>query len=115
MLKRSFRPEFLNRLDEIVFFKPLTKKEVGKIVRLLAEDLTKRMAEKQLYITLEEEAVEFIVEKGYDPVYGARPLKRYMQHALETTLAKRILSGGFSAGDELSVGVEADQLTIQKK
>ncbi|MBQ2701859.1 MAG: ATP-dependent chaperone ClpB [Clostridia bacterium] len=115
LLKRSFRPEFLNRLDEIVFFKPLTKKEVGKIVRLLAEDLTKRMAEKQLYITLEEEAVEFIVEKGYDPVYGARPLKRYMQHALETTLAKRILSGGFSAGDELSVGVEADQLTIQKK
>ena len=115
LLKRSFRPEFLNRLDEIVFFKPLTKKEVGKIVRLLAEDLTKRMAEKQLHITLEEEAVEFIVEKGYDPVYGARPLKRYMQHALETTLAKRILSGGFSAGDELSVGVEADQLTIQKK
>ena len=115
LLKRSFRPEFLNRLDEIVFFKPLTKKEVGKIVRLLAEDLTKRMAEKQLYITLEEEAVEFIVEKGYDPVYGARPLKRYMQHALETTLAKRILSGGFSAGDELSVGVEADQLTIRKK
>ena len=114
LLKASFRPEFLNRLDEIVFFKPLTKEQVEKIVRLLAKDLEKRLAEKQLYLTLTDGAVAYIVEKGYDPVYGARPLKRYMQHTLETTLAKSILSGNFTAGDKLVVDADENGLMVQK-
>ena len=114
LLKQSFRPEFLNRLDETVFFKPLTKKEVGSIVRLLAEELVKRLVEKQLELTITDEAVEYIVDKGYDPVYGARPLKRYMQHTLETTLAKSILAGGFVAGDKLAVRVADNGLIVEK-
>ena len=114
LLKTSFRPEFLNRLDEIVFFKPLTKTEIGKIVRLLSAELVKRLQEKQLTLTLSEKAVEFIIEKGYDPIYGARPLKRYMQHTLETMLAKSILSGNYTAGDRLIVDVAEQGLTITK-
>ena len=98
LLKASFRPEFLNRLDEIVFFKPLTKPEVGKIVDLLVEDLKKRLEEKQLYLTLTDGAVDYIVDSGYDPIYGARPLKRYIQHSLETMLAKEILAGNSRRG-----------------
>ena len=115
LLKRSFRPEFLNRLDETVFFKPLTKTEIGVIVRLLAEDLVARLAEKQLRLTISDEAVAYIVDKGYDPVYGARPLKRYMQHTLETSLAKSILAGGFTAGDSLVVKVDGKGLTVEKE
>ncbi len=103
LLKASFRPEFLNRLDEIVFFKPLQKEQIGKIVSLLAKELTNRLAEKQLKLVLTESAVQYIIEKGYDPVYGARPLKRYMQHTLETMLAKRILSGDLVVGATLTV------------
>ena len=114
LLKASFRPEFLNRLDEIVFFKPLTKTEIGKIVRLLSGELVKRLEEKQLHLSLTDGAVEFIIEKGYDPVYGARPLKRYMQHTLETMLAKSILSGNYVAGDRLSVNVENGGLVVKK-
>ncbi len=114
LLKASFRPEFLNRLDETVFFKPLAKTEIGKIVRLLAQDLTKRLEEKQLHLTLTDGAVDYIVEKGYDPVYGARPLKRYMQHTLETTLAKRILAGGFEIGDKLVIDADENGLTVEK-
>ncbi|MBQ8685956.1 MAG: ATP-dependent chaperone ClpB [Clostridia bacterium] len=114
LLKASFRPEFLNRLDETVFFKPLEKKEIAKIVRLLAKDLVARLQEKQLQLTLTDEAAELIVEKGYDPVYGARPLKRYMQHALETTLARYILSGKLAAGDKLVASVENDALVVKK-
>jgi ATP-dependent Clp protease ATP-binding subunit ClpB len=113
LLKASFRPEFLNRLDEIVFFKPLTKSEVGKIVGLLAEDLKKRLEEKQLYLTLTDSAVEYIIDSGYDPVYGARPLKRYMQHTLETMLAKSILSNRFRAGDKIVVDANANGLFIR--
>jgi ATP-dependent Clp protease ATP-binding subunit ClpB len=114
LLKMSFRPEFLNRLDEIVFFKPLQRNEVQKIVRLLAKGLSARLAEKQLTLSLSDKAVEYIVEKGYDPVYGARPLKRYMQHTLETTIAKSILSGGFVAGDTLEVDADENGLTVKK-
>jgi ATP-dependent Clp protease ATP-binding subunit ClpB len=114
LLKASFRPEFLNRLDETVFFKPLTKAEVGKIVRLLADDLVRRLQEKRLTLTIDEKAVEKIVEAGYDPVYGARPLKRYMQHALETAIAKRILADEFSAGDTVKVSADEKGLTISK-
>jgi ATP-dependent Clp protease ATP-binding subunit ClpB len=113
LLKASFRPEFLNRLDEIVFFKPLTKTEIGKIVDLLAEDLKKRLEEKQLYLTLTDSAVDYIIDSGYDPVYGARPLKRYMQHTLETMLAKSILSNRFSAGDKIVVDANANGLFIK--
>mgnify|MGYP002509472647 CR=1 FL=1 len=113
LLRASFRPEFLNRLDEKVFFKPLEKSEIGKIVRLLAADLTKRLSEKQLTLVITDKAVEAIVEKGYDPVYGARPLKRYMQHTLETMLAKSILAGGYVAGDTITVDYDSD-FTIKK-
>ena len=114
LLKASFRPEFLNRLDETVFFKPLTKQEIGKIVRLLCGELTRRLEEKQLSLTLTDEAVQHIIDKGYDPVYGARPLKRYMQHALETAIAKRILAGGFVAGDCIKVRADESGLVVEK-
>lgn len=115
LLKVSFRPEFLNRLDEIVFFKPLTKTEVGRIVELLVADLKKRLEEKQLYLSLTENAVDYIIDSGYDPVYGARPLKRYIQHTLETMLAKEILANKFSAGDRIEVDAEANGLFVKRK
>ena len=114
LLKASFRPEFLNRLDDTVFFKPLTRTEIRKIVRLLSEDLVKRLAEKQLGLTLTDGAVDAIVDKGFDPVYGARPLKRYMQRTLETTLAKQILAGDFTTGETLTIDVENGELTVKK-
>ena len=104
----------MNRLDEIVFFKPLQKTEIEKIVKLLSAELVKRMEEKRLTLKVLDEAVEFIVEKGYDPVYGARPLKRFMQHSLETMLAKEILSGNLSAGDEVVIGVKDGALCVVK-
>ncbi len=115
LLKSSFRPEFLNRLDEIVFFKPLVKTQIKKIVYLLLENLQKRLSEKQLQLSLTEEAVDYIVEQGYDSVYGARPLKRYMQHALETMLARSILSGNFITGDKLVVKVGEKGLFVEKE
>ena len=114
LLKTAFRPEFLNRLDETVFFKPLQKGQIGQIIRLLAADLVKRLEEKQLFLSLSDEAVEYIADKGYDPVYGARPLKRFMQRALETTLAKSILAGNFEAGDRLMAVVENGELIVRK-
>ena len=114
LLKTAFRPEFLNRLDEIVFFKPLTKTEIAQIVRLMSEDLVKRLQDKQLRLQLTDEAVAYIAEQGYDPLFGARPLKRFIQHGLETLLAKNILSGGYSAGDSLVVGVDENGLTVTK-
>ena len=114
LLKASFRPEFLNRLDEIVFFKPLTKEQISNIVKLLSKELAARLQEKQLALQITDKAVEHIVENGYDPVFGARPLKRYMQHALETAIAKRILSGGLSAGDTLKVDEKDGALVIEK-
>ena len=114
LLKTAFRPEFLNRLDEIVFFKPLTKTEIAQIVRLMSEDLVKRLQEKQLRLQLTDEAVAYIAEQGYDPLFGARQLKRFIQHGLETLLAKNILSGGYSAGDSLVVGVDEKGLTVTK-
>lgn len=113
LLRASFRPEFLNRLDEKVFFKPLEKAEIEKIVRLLAADLKKRLSEKQLTLVITDQAVGAIVEKGYDPVYGARPLKRYMQHTLETMLAKSILAGGYVSGDTITVDYDTE-FTIKK-
>ncbi len=113
LLKRSFRPEFLNRLDEIVFYKPLTREDVTRIIDLLAADLNRRLAEKQLSVTLSEEAKRFVVDAAYDPVYGARPLRRYVQHTIETLLAKRILAGDVEPGAALQVVVENGELAVR--
>jgi len=91
-LRGHFRPEFLNRLDEIIFFKPLTKDNIGGIVELLLADLNKRLSDRELSIALTSEAKAFIIEEAYDPVYGARPLKRYLQKHVETLSARLILA-----------------------
>ena len=91
MLKSAFRPEFLNRLDEIVFYKPLTKDEIIQIVELMLVDLKKRLAEKELGLAVTDAAKSLIVQEGYDPIYGARPLKRYIQQKLETLLALSLI------------------------
>ena len=100
-LRAHFRPEFLNRLDEIILFKPLTKGNIGGIIELLIADVNKRLADKELKIALTDEAKDFIIENGYDPVYGARPLKRYLQKNVETLAAKLILADGVRAGDTI--------------
>lgn len=109
-LRMHFRPEFLNRLDEMILFKPLTKDNIGGIIHLIIEDLNKRLADKELRIELSEEAEQFIVENGYDPVYGARPLKRYIQKYVETLVAKLILADEVSVGDTILIKVEEEQL-----
>ncbi|MBR2562880.1 MAG: ATP-dependent chaperone ClpB [Eubacterium sp.] len=104
-LRAHFRPEFLNRLDEIIFFKPLTKDNLGYIVDLQVKDLNRRLADQQLKIELTEQAKAAIIAGGYDPVYGARPLKRYIQKYVETLSAKRILEGGVHEGDTITIDV----------
>ena len=113
LLKRSFRPEFLNRLDEIVYYKPLTKENIGAILELLLKDINLRLADKQLHCTLTPAAKGFIAENGYDPLYGARPLKRYLQSGVETALAKKIIGEELLPGRELTVDVIDDQLIVQ--
>ena len=108
LLKQSFRPEFLNRMDEIVYYKPLTKAHIGKIIDLLLAGLKNRLADKQLKLEVTEAAKQLIIEKGYDPVYGARPLKRYLQSRIETMIARTMLSEELSAGDTLTVDVAED-------
>ena len=106
LLKRQFRPEFLNRLDEIVYYKSLTKQEIGSIVDLMLTDLRKRLADKQLNLVVTEAAKNSIIDGGYDPIYGARPLKRYIQSHVETMIAKEIIAGAHSAGDTLTVDAD---------
>ena len=110
-LRAHFRPEFLNRLDEIILFKPLTKGNIGGIIELLIADVNKRLADKELKIALTDEAKDFIIENGYDPVYGARPLKRYLQKNVETLAAKLILAAGVRAGDTIEIGLSDGKLT----
>ena len=110
-LRAHFRPEFLNRLDETILFKPLTKDNIGGIVDLLAADINRRLADKELTIALSDEAKQFIVDNGYDPVYGARPLKRYLQKNVETLAAKLILSDGVHTGDTILIDVVDGRLT----
>ena len=110
-LRGHFRPEFLNRLDEIIMFKPLTKGNIGGIINLIIDDLNRRLADKELTIELTDEAKHFIIENGYDPVYGARPLKRYIQKYVETLAAKLILAGDLDSGDTIVIDVENGQLT----
>ena len=108
LLKRQFRPEFLNRLDDIVYYKSLTKQEIGSIVDLMLADLRRRLADKQLNLTVTDAAQNAIIDGGYDPIYGARPLKRYIQAHVETMIAKEIIGGAHAAGDTLTVDADAD-------
>ncbi|MBO5346527.1 MAG: ATP-dependent chaperone ClpB [Lachnospiraceae bacterium] len=114
-LRGHFRPEFLNRLDEIILFKPLTKSHVGHIIDLILADVNKRLADRELTIRLTPAAEEFIVESAYDPVYGARPLKRFMQKTVETLAARLILSDGVSAGDTILVDVVDGALKARRE
>ncbi len=111
-LRAHFRPEFLNRLDEIILFKPLTKDNIGHIVDLLIADLNRRLADKELHLDLTDGAKAYVVEHGYDPVYGARPLKRYLQKYVETMAARHILSGDVQAGSTMTVDCDGQNLTI---
>ena len=113
-LRNHFRPEFLNRLDEIILFKPLTKENIGMIVDLLMKELNRRLEEQELTIRLTEEAKRFVIDGGYDPVYGARPLKRYVQKHVETLAARLILSGQIRTGEELVIGVENGALKAER-
>ena len=108
LLKRQFRPEFLNRLDDIVYYKSLTKTEIGSIVDLMLGDLRKRLADKQLKLVVTAAAKNAIIDGGYDPIYGARPLKRYIQAYVETMIAKEIIGGSHAAGDTLTVDADAE-------
>ena len=113
LLRRSFRPEFLNRLDEIVFYKPLTRENVKHIIDLQIDHLNKRLADQQLHCVLTEAAKDFIVTQSYDPAYGARPLRRYVQHTVETKLSKLLLAGKVLPGQALTVDVENGEIAIR--
>ncbi|MBR1990078.1 MAG: ATP-dependent chaperone ClpB [Firmicutes bacterium] len=113
LLKRSFRPEFLNRLDEIVFYKPLTKENINGIVELLIADLNKRLKDKQLSVTVSDSAKQFIIDSAYDPSYGARPLKRFIQSRLETLLARAIIGGDIEPETTLEVDYDGLKLFIK--
>ncbi|MBO6260087.1 MAG: ATP-dependent chaperone ClpB [Lachnospiraceae bacterium] len=115
LLKNHFRPEFLNRLDEIIMFKPLTKDNISGIVDLIMKSLNDRLADRELSVELSPEAAEFIVEDGFDPAYGARPLKRYIQKTVETLTAKLILSGNVSTGDTIVITLKDGELEAEKK
>ena len=115
LLKENFRPEFLNRLDEIVYYKPLTRDDVGKIAELLLKGLSKRLAEKQLGLEITPAAKRLIVENGYDPVYGARPLKRYLQSRIETLIARTIIAEELSQGDVIEVGEKNGDFVVEIK
>lgn len=110
-LRTHFRPEFLNRLDEIIMFKPLTKADIGSIVDLMVADVNKRLADKEIRIALTPAAKAFVIDGGYDPTYGARPLKRYLQKYVDTLAAKLILEGNVGTGDVIELDVEAGKLT----
>ena len=114
-LRGHFRPEFLNRLDEIIMFKPLTKDNIGKIIDLMVKELSDRLADQELSLELTDAAKQMIVDNGYDPVYGARPLKRYLQNYVETLTAKKILSGDVHAGDTIVLDVKDGEFTVSTK
>ena len=113
LLKRSFRPEFLNRLDEIVFYKPLTKENITHIIDLLVDGLNKRLADKQLTVALTPAAKSSVIEAAYDPIYGARPLRRYLQHTVETLIGRKIIADQVESGADLTVDVQDGELTVR--
>ena len=112
-LRRAFRPEFLNRLDETVMFQPLRKQELNRIIELLLDSLRARLSERSLSLEVSDEAKALIIERGYDPIYGARPLRRVLQGSVETLIAKRILSGDVAPGDSLTVDVQMGELVCR--
>ena len=115
LLKRSFRPEFLNRLDEIVFYKPLTKDNVTHIIDLMAADINRRLEDKQLTVELTPAAKDYIIESAYDPIYGARPLRRYLQHTVETLISKKIIADQVEPGSRITVDCRDGQLTVDSR
>ncbi len=114
-LRAHFRPEFLNRVDETVVFLPLRRDQVGKIVEIQLRRLRKRLDEHKIRLELSEEALNYIADEGYDPVYGARPLKRYLQQAVETPLARDIISGKVRDGEEVRIEIQGDDLAFEVK
>ena len=114
-LRTMFRPEFLNRLDEIIMFKPLSKQDISKIINLLLDDLNKRLSDKEIKVELTENAIEAVLTNGYEPLYGARPLKRYLQKHVETSVAKYILEGNIASGDSIVVDVEDSKWIAKTK
>ena len=112
LLKTKFRPEFLNRLDETVFYKPLAKGEISQIVKLMMKDLNKRLEDKQITLDITDKAIEFIVESGYDPIYGARPLKRFIQSKVETLIGRMIIADKVSMGDNITLDKDENGLVI---
>ena len=114
-LRAHFRPEFLNRLDEIIMFKPLTKTNIHAIIDLLVADVNRRLEEKELKIALTDAAKNFVVEGGYDPMYGARPLKRYLQKNVETLAARMILAGNVGREDTIVIDVADGKLAASVK
>ena len=115
LLKRQFRPEFLNRLDDIVFYKPLSKDEIRKIVDLMIADLRRRLENHQLGLRLTDGAKDFIIEEGYDPVYGARPLKRFLQSKVETLVARKMIASDLKPRTTLVVGFEDGKLSVTEE
>ena len=112
-LRKAFRPEFLNRIDETIFFKPLTLEEIAKIVDLLLADLNRRLADRRITVTMDQKAKEWAAEKGYDPVYGARPLKRFLQRTIETKLARALVAGEIAEGREVKFAVKDGELSMK--
>ena len=113
LLKRSFRPEFLNRLDEIVFYKPLTKDNVTHIIDLMVDELNRRLEDKQLTVRLTDQAKTHVIDEAYDPVYGARTLRRYLQHTVETLISRKIIADQVNPGQVLTVDCKDGQLTVE--
>ena len=115
LLKKQFRPEFLNRIDEIVFYKPLMKDEISSIVELMLADLRRRLKDKQLDVRLTDAAKQYVVDAGYDPVYGARPLKRFLQSRVETLIARKIIAEDLHHGNVIEVDYDGEKLTATVK
>jgi ATP-dependent Clp protease ATP-binding subunit ClpC len=113
-VKKTFRPEFLNRLDEIVVFHQLTSEHIKQIIQILMRDIRKRLEEKTITIELSEEAKNFLVDKGFDPVYGARPLKRALQRYVEDPLSEELLRGRFNEDDHIVVTIKGEKLSFRK-
>ena len=112
LLRQSFRPEFLNRLDEIVFYKPLTKENIVKIIDLQMDALNARLADKQLRCELTPAAKQYVIDAAYDPQFGARPLRRYVQHTVETMLSRKILEGRITTGSTVTVDCRDGELVL---
>ena len=113
LLKSNFRPEFLNRLDEIVFYKPLMKNEISKILELLIKDLERRLEDKQIKLELTQNAKDYLIDNGYDEIYGARPLKRFIQKKLETLIAKKIIMQEILPNTKVIVDYKDGELLIK--